>query len=85
MISSMDAIPFSLLVPGEVLTLLSPLQELEPGLYLLEQVCDGWAILRGLVDDEESEQLLFADFQYSLPVALLELFMPVGLRLSPAT
>lgn len=72
----------SIFVPGEVLALLSPLQELEPGLYLVSSFLDGWVVLRLLIDDEENEQLLVTNQECTLPATLLELFMPVGLRLS---
>jgi hypothetical protein len=77
-----DRVLSSLFVPGEVLALLSPMQELEPGLYLVDTISDGWAMLREVIDDEVNEQLLVTNRQKMLPVLLLELFMPVGLRLS---
>jgi hypothetical protein len=77
-----NSVPSSFLVPGEVLALLSPLQELEPGLYLVDIIQDGWAVLRMVIDDEENEQVLVTNRQVTLPVPLLELFLPVGLRLS---
>jgi hypothetical protein len=69
-------------VPGEVLALLTPLQELEAGLYLVHSVTDGWATLRWLIDDQATERLLVTERQAVLPVRLLQLFMPIGLRLS---
>jgi hypothetical protein len=74
----------SFFVPGDVLALLSPLQELEPGLYLLHSMTEGWAVLRWLIDDEEAERIWVTNHEVSLPVALLELFMSVGLRMSDA-
>ncbi|HLK55253.1 MAG TPA: hypothetical protein VKU00_01735 [Chthonomonadaceae bacterium] len=72
----------SFFVPGEVLALLTPLQDLEPGLYLLHAVHDEWATLRWLIDDEASERILVTDRQAMLPMVLLEFFTSVGLRLS---
>jgi len=74
--------PLFLFVPGEVLALLSPLQELDPGLYLLQSLTDGWAVLRLLIDDEATERILMTEYQKVLPVRLLEFFMPVGLTLT---
>ncbi len=71
-----------MLTIGEVLALLTPLQELEPGLYLLYALTDDWAILRWLIDDEEAEQILVTDREATLPASLLRLFMPVGLQIS---
>ncbi len=71
----------SFFVPGEVIALLSPLQELEPGLYLLQSITNEWATLRWVVDDEATERVLVTDHETWLPVRLLELFMPIGLRL----
>lgn len=67
--------------PGEVLALFTPLQELEVGLYLLHNVEDGWIVLRKVIDDEKSEQLILTNEQARLPVKLLVLFMPIGLQL----
>lgn len=72
-----------LFMPGEVLALLSPLQELEPGLYLLHAFADEWAVLRWVIDDEEGERIIVTDQEVRLPAILLQLFMPVGIRLSP--
>ena len=75
--------PAVLFTPGEVLALLSPLQELDPGLYLLDAVTEGWATVRWVIDEEATEQILMTDRWSTVPVPLLELFMPLGLRLSP--
>ena len=82
MIPSPNLLPASLFVPGEVLALLSPLQELEPGLYLLRSVTNDWATICWLIDDEASERILITDRQAMLPAALLEFFTSVGLHLS---
>ena len=74
--------PPSFFVPGEVLALLSPLQELEPGLYLLKNIADEWATLRWVIDDEATEKVLVTNQEKTLPVRLLVFFMPVGIRLS---
>ena len=74
----------SCFVPGEVLALLSPLQELEPGLYLVDSITDGWVVLRPVIDDEENEKLFITSQQKTLPNRLMELFTPIGLRLSSA-
>lgn len=85
MMSGLEMVSSSFFVPGEVLALLSPLQEMEPGLYLLHSVTNEWATLRWLIDDEASERILVTDRQAMLPVALLEFFTSVGLNLnSPA-
>lgn len=68
--------------PGDVLALLSPLQELQPGLYLLESMHEGWAVLRLVVDDEQAERLVLTARESALPKELLALFMPIGLRIS---
>jgi hypothetical protein len=70
-----------LFTPGEVLALLSPLQEMEPGLYLLYNYADEWAILRWVIDDEEAEQIFVTDREAVVPSTLLQLFMPVGIRI----
>lgn len=72
-------LPFS---PGEVLALLTPLQELQAGLYLLYAVEGDWATLRWLIDDEASEKVYVTQRETMLPVDLLQLFTPVGLRLA---
>ena len=70
-----------LFTPGEVLVLLTPLQELKPGMYLLAAVTDEWVVLRWLIDDEEAEKIVVTERESTLPATLLKLFMPIGLRL----
>ena len=70
-----------LFTPGEVLALLSPLQEMEPGLYLLFSYAEDWAVLRWVIDDEAAEQILVTDRETVVPSTLLQLFMPVGIRI----
>jgi hypothetical protein len=69
--------------PGEVLALLTPLQELPTGMYLLQEVLDDWVVLRRLIDDEKTEQLILTEHLARLPARLLLLFMPVGLQIRP--
>jgi len=69
--------------PGEVLALLTPLQELPTGMYLLHEVADEWVTLRRLIDDEKTEQLILTEHLARLPARLLLLFMPVGLQIRP--
>lgn len=71
-----------ILVPGEALALFTQLQELEPGLYLLNSVAEGWAVVSWVIDDEESEKVIITDQNYRIPASLLELFAPIGLRLT---
>ncbi len=79
-----DADPPPFFVPGDVLALLAPIQDLEPGLYLLHAMTQGWAVMRWLIDDEEGERILVTEREYYLPATLLQLFVSVGLRLSSA-
>lgn len=69
--------------PGEVLALLTPLQELPTGMYLLHEVAEDWVTLRRLIDDEKTEQLILTEHLARLPARLLLLFMPVGLQIRP--
>ncbi|MCW3095488.1 MAG: hypothetical protein JWL77_1106 [Chthonomonadaceae bacterium] len=69
--------------PGEVLALLTPLQELPTGMYLLQEVLEDWVVLRRLIDDEKTEQLILTEHLARLPARLLLLFMPVGLQIRP--
>ncbi len=74
--------PSHIYTPGEVLALLTPMQELAPGLYLLQSIADGWATLSGLIDDEEAERLLLTPHRVWIPSDLLVEFMPVGIHLN---
>ncbi len=70
-------------IPGDVLALLTRLQDLEPGFYMLQSIQFGWVTLRLLIDEVESEKLVITSQVTRLPVDLLELFTPVGIRLQP--
>jgi hypothetical protein len=71
-----------LFMPGDVLALLTPLQELDPGLYVVHAMTDDWAVLRWLIDDEQAEKIFVTEREARLPAPLLKLFMPIGLTLS---
>ena len=68
-------------MPGDVLALVTPLQELQPGFYMLRRWMDRWATLQMVIDDEERETLTLTDRTATLPAELLVFFMPVGIRL----
>jgi hypothetical protein len=71
--------------PGEVLVLLTPVDDLQAGLYVIHSVLGNWAVLRVVVDQEETESLWVTEQETSMPLRGLELFMPVGINLrSPA-
>lgn len=71
----------SRLAPGDVLALLTPLQDLPPGLYLYWSIAEDWVVLRWLVDDEAGEQIFVTEREATVPATLLQLFTPVGLRM----
>ena len=71
-------------VEGEVLALLTPVDDLNPGLYMIHSVEFGWASLRLLIDDIENEKLIVTERGMRVPLDLLELFAPVGINLMPA-
>ena len=71
-----------LCTPGEVLALLTPLDDLEAGMYIVHSVRDNWAVLRTVIDNEAAETLHITDREITLPLKALELFMPVGINLS---
>ena len=71
-------------IEGEVLALLTPVDDLHPGLYMIDSVEFGWASLRLLIDDIENEKLIVTDRGTRVPLDLLELFAPVGINLMPA-
>jgi hypothetical protein len=70
-------------VPGDVLALLSRIDDIEPGLYLLSSLSGDWAVLRLVIDDEKAERVYVTATEVTLPATLLLLFSSVGLRLSP--
>src|SRR5689334_22200076 len=71
--------PFS---PGDVLALLSRIDDIEPGLYLLFSLSGDWAVLRLVVDDEQAERIYVTKTEVTLPATLLLLFSSVGLRIA---
>ena len=70
-------------VEGEVLALLTPVDDLHPGLYMIDSVEFGWASLRLLIDDIENEKLIVTEPGMRIPTDLLELFARVGINLMP--
>ena len=82
--SSMDTYVTGPPVPGDVFALLTDLQDMRPGLYMVRRMMEGWATLCHVLDDEAAERLLVTDREYHVPVAALELFMPIGIRLIEA-
>ena len=70
-------------VPGDVLALLSRIDDIEPGLYLFSSLSGDWAVLRLVIDDEKAERVYVTKTEVTLPATLLLLFQSVGLRLSP--
>jgi hypothetical protein len=73
-----------LYVPGDLLVLLGEVQDLQKGFYVVRALADGWAVLRKVVDDEVNGRLWVTEHETALPLAGLELFMPVGIRLAEA-
>ena len=71
-----------LCTPGEVLVLLTPLHDLEAGMYVVHSTLDNWVVLRTVIDNEATETLHITNREITLPVNALELFMPVGINLS---
>ncbi len=69
--------------PGEVLVLLTPVDDLEAGLYVVRSVVDNWAVLRRVIDQEAFETLRVTEQEVALPVKALDLFMRVGINLRP--
>jgi hypothetical protein len=76
---SMGGIPY---VTGDVVALLSDLQDLKPGFYLIQSLLEGWATLRLLIDDEARDRLISTDQVFYIPANLLDLFMSVGIRMT---
>ena len=83
MISSRSSYIPTPFAPGDVLALLSRIDDIEPGLYLLHSLSGDWAILRPVIDDEEGERIYVTKIEVTLPATLLLLFSSVGLRISP--
>jgi len=70
-------------VPGDVLALLSKIDDIEPGLYLFSSLSGDWAVLRLVIDDEKEERVYVTKTEVTIPATLLLLFQSVGLKLSP--
>jgi hypothetical protein len=70
-------------VPGDVLALLSRIDDIEPGLYLLSSLSGDWAVLRLVIDDEGAERVYVTKTEVTLPATLLLLFAAVGLHIPP--
>jgi hypothetical protein len=81
MVSSRNYVPMPF-VPGDVLALLSRIDDIEPGLYLLSSLSGDWAVLRLVIDDEKAERVYVTKKEVTLPATLLLLFASVGLRLN---
>ena len=71
-------------VEGDEVALLTEVDDLKPGLYRIDSVEFGWASLRVLIEDMENEKLIVTERGMRVPLALLELFAPVGINLMPA-
>lgn len=71
-----------LFVPGEILVLLSELQDLRPGFYMIQTWQDDWVTLCFVIDDESADRLIPTREIVRIPSSLLSLFMPVGLSLA---
>lgn len=66
---------------GEVMVLLADVPDLDAGFYMVDEVTDGWTVLRPVIDDEAADTLYIRDERIHLPVKALDLFMPVGINL----
>jgi hypothetical protein len=66
---------------GEVMVLLTDVQDLTAGFYMVDEVNGDWTVLRPVIDDEDADTLYIQDKRIHLPVKALDLFMPVGINL----
>lgn len=74
-----------LTVLGEVVVLLADVCDLAAGFYMVDEITDGWTVLRAVIDDEAANTLYIRDERIHLPVKALDLFMPVGINLMAPT
>ena len=66
---------------GEVMVLLTDVQDLAAGFYMVDEVNGEWTVLRPVIDDEIADTLYIQENRIHLPVKALDLFMPVGINL----
>jgi hypothetical protein len=66
---------------GEVMVLLADVQGLTAGFYMVEDMQDGWTVLRPVIDNEAAGKLILQDQRIRMPNKALDLFMPVGINL----
>ena len=65
-----------------MVALLSRIDDIEPGLYLLQSLSGDWAVLRLVINDDRMERVYVTKTEVTLPAKLLLLFQSVGLRIS---
>ena len=66
---------------GEVMVLLADVQGLTAGFYMVDDISDGWTVLRPVIDNEAAGKLIIQDQRIRMPNKALDLFMPVGINL----
>ena len=66
---------------GEVMVLLADVPGLTAGFYMVEDISDGWTVLRPVIDHEAAGKLIIQDQRIRMPNKALDLFMPVGINL----
>jgi hypothetical protein len=74
-----------LAILGEVVVLLADVSDITAGFYMVDEVSDGWTVLRPVIDDEAADTLYIRDERIRLPINALDLFMPVGINLMVPT
>jgi hypothetical protein len=70
---------------GEVVVLLADVSDIAAGFYMVDEVTDGWTVLRPVIDDEAADTLYIREERIHLPIKALDLFMPVGINLMVPT
>jgi hypothetical protein len=74
-----------LAILGEVVVLLADVPDITAGFYMVDEVSEGWTVLRPVIDDEAADTLYIREERIRLPITALELFMPVGINLMVPT
>ena len=74
-----------LAILGEVVVLLADVPDITAGFYMVDEVSEGWTVLRPVIDDEAADTLYIRDERIRLPIKALDLFMPVGINLMVPT